>query len=589
MSIDMQQFHSVFFEETQEHIHEMERILLGMDVEALDAEDINRIFRAAHSIKGGSAIFGFDGLTGLTHEMESILVLVRNNELSLNKIHTTEFLTTIDLLQTIFNAYQQHESIPDKNIAEQIVKLQELLPKGINSSEDDAGFGFFDLPISSASSTSSTTQTSDDEAFGFFEPLQPTPVKSPSPTPKKASEESAPTATSTSSIRVDTQKIDSLVNLVGELVIADAMLQQLHQTQVHSSENLQQALENVNHNIRLMQDAVMSMRMLPLSFVFNRFPRVVHDIASKLDKQVELVIEGAETEIDKGMIEKIVDPLTHLIRNSVDHGIESAAQRTRLNKPVGATVTLKAYQKGNNIHIDVSDDGAGLDTAKILKKAKENGLTDTADLTDTQIWDLILAPGFSTAEKVTDVSGRGVGMDVVRQNIEQLNGRISIDSQPNEGTTFSLSLPLTMAIVEGMKICCAEQTYIIPLTNIIESLRPTQEQLPSVANHPIIHIRDEYLPLISLHDLMAPNALKPHPTQSIIMIIESGKHKFCLHVDSLEGQQQVVIKSLEKNYKAVTGVSAATIMGDGSVAMILDVEQLAHIAKQQQIADNQHG
>lgn len=562
MSIDMQQFHGVFFEETQEHIHEMERILLGMDIANLDAEEINCIFRAAHSIKGGSAIFGFDGLAGLTHEMESLLVLVRNEQLSLNQTHISELLSSVDLLQTILNAYQTKSTIPKERSAQQIAVLQALLPELSEHDEDDG--------------------------FGFFEPLTTVSPVPAQPDNAVISKTKTPATTSTSSIRVDTHKIDSLVNLVGELVIADAMLQQMHQTQTHSSENLHQALENVNHNIRMMQDAVMSMRMLPLSFVFNRFPRVIHDIASKLDKRVELVIEGAETEIDKGMIEKIVDPLTHLIRNSVDHGIESAVLRAQTNKPAVATVTLKAHQKGNNIHIDVSDDGAGLNKDKILEKAKENGLVDTQNLSDSQIWDLILAPGFSTAETVTDVSGRGVGMDVVRQNIEQLNGQITIDSHSGQGTTFSLSLPLTMAIVEGMKIRCAEQIFIIPLTNIIESFRPTSEQLPCVANQHIIHIRDAYLPLISLHDVMAPHAIKPHPTQSIIMIIESGKHKFCLHVDSLEGQQQVVIKSLEKNYKAVTGVSGATIMGDGSVAMILDVEQLAQIAKQQR-TEHQHG
>lgn len=559
MSLDMQQFHSVFFEETQEHIHEMERILLGMDVTNLDAEEINCIFRAAHSIKGGSGMFGFASLTGLTHEMESLLVLVRSEQMTLTTLHIRELLASIDLLQAILTAYQNDTELPNEAIANQVSTLQSLIPDTTLVLDEDDGFGFFDIPVSAANS-----------------PVANSPVAN-----KTVKNTDKP---HTSSIRVDTHKIDSLMNLVGELVIADAMLQQLHQQQSDSPENLQHALENVNHNIRLMQDAVMSMRMLPLSVVFNRFPRVVHDISSSLNKRVELVIEGAETEIDKGMIEKIIDPLTHLIRNSVDHGVESAAIRAQQGKPEIATITLKAYQKANNIHIDISDDGAGLNTRKILEKAQENGLVNIQELTDPQIWELILAPGFSTADTVTDVSGRGVGMDVVRQNIEQLNGHISIDSQPGAGSTFSLSLPLTMAIVEGMKVKCADQQFIIPLTNIVESFRPTMEQLPSVVNQQIIHIRDTYLPLIALHDVMLPGAIKPHPTQSIIMIIESGKHKFCLHVDSLEGQQQVVIKSLEKNYKAVTGVSGATIMGDGSVAMILDVEQLAQIAKQQ-IAD----
>ena len=589
MSIDMQQFHSVFFEETQEHIHEMERILIGMELDNLDAEEINCIFRAAHSIKGGSSIFGFDGLTGLTHVMESLLDLIRQEKLGLNQSHITEFLTTIDLLQLILDAYQQNTLLPEPDIAKQITALEALMPDDTHTADnDDDGFGFFDEP---AEIVTPKTVLEDDD-FGFFEPL-PEKVEAPSTKPKTSTPQTSKplskTKTETSSIRVDTQKIDSLVNLVGELVIADAMLQQLHQQETDTSQTMQQALENVNHHIRLMQDAVMSMRMLPLSFVFNRFPRVVHDIAHKLDKQVELVIKGAETEIDKGMIEQVVDPLTHLIRNSLDHGIESASVRRATDKPEIANITLNAYQKGNNIHIDVSDDGAGLNTQKILEKAYANGVIESMDMPDEAVWQLIMAPGFSTADTVTDVSGRGVGMDVVRKNIEKLNGTITIESEAGVGTTFSLSLPLTMAIVEGMKILCHGQTYIIPLTNIIESFRPTDEQIPSVANSHVIHIRDDYLPLISLHDYMAPDIEKPHPTQSIIMIIESGKQKFCLHVDSLEGQQQVVIKSLEKNYKAVNGVSGATIMGDGSVALILDVEQLAKTAKAQQLAEHSHG
>ena len=582
MSIDMQQFHGVFFEETQEHIYALERILLAMDPEELDQEDINCIFRAAHSIKGGSAIFGFDGLTGLTHVMESLLVHVRNQQLQLTPPLISTLLNSIDVLQLVLVAYQNDSPLPQLQIDQQTTLLEANLPQQsssnheMNDSETIDGFGFFD------------SSATDNESFGFFTPLPPIadthgatkPLSDPEQQPSSDAIEAIKLPAVTS-IRVDTNKIDSLVNLVGELVIADAMLQQMSQCEVSTSQSMQHALEQVTHHIRLMQDAVMNIRMLPLSFVFNRFPRVVHDMAKQLDKQVELVIQGSDTEIDKGMIEQIVDPLTHLIRNSLDHGIESASVRQQQSKPRVATITLSAYQKGNNIHIDVSDDGAGLPTQKILEKAYANGLVNTMDLTDEQIWPLIMAPGLSTAHLITDVSGRGVGMDVVKQNIEQLNGHINIHSTSGVGTTFSLSLPLTMAIVESMKVRCDDQIYIIPLSNIIESFRPNAEQMPSIANQQIIHIRGEYLPLIALRDLMAPHSPKPNPTQSIIMIIESGIRKFCLHVDSLDGQQQVVIKSLEKNYKAVTGVSGATIMGDGSVALILDVEQLAQHTPQQ--------
>ena len=384
-----------------------------------------------------------------------------------------------------------------------------------------------------------------------------------------------------SSIRVDTGKIDSLVNLVGELVITQSMIT-LVGREVHGAaeEKLNTAVGELSRNIREIQEAVMSMRMLPMSFAFNRFPRVVRDLASKLGKNVNLEIEGGNTEIDKGMIEKVVDPLTHLVRNSVDHGIEMPDVRLANDKPEEGTVTLKAEQRGSAIVISIIDDGAGLDRERILNKAMENGLDVDESLSDEQVWNLIFAPGFSTAAEVTDVSGRGVGMDVVKRNIESIGGSVNIESTAGKGAIFNINLPLTLAIVDGMCVSCGNQIFVIPLTNIVESIQPDSSQIKNLANDNLLWVREEYWPILSLHEYMEIEDAKADPTQAVVVLIESSNRRFGLLVDGLEGQQQVVIKSLEQHYRKVPGVAGATIMGDGSVALILDVESLATYVKQ---------
>ena len=319
----------------------------------------------------------------------------------------------------------------------------------------------------------------------------------------------------------------------------------------------------------------MSVRMLPVSFVFNRFNRLVRDLSEQLGKNVNLVIEGGNTEIDKGMIEKLVDPLTHLVRNSLDHGIEKPDKRLAAGKSEVGVLSLKASQRGGNIVIAVHDNGAGLNRERIIQKARESGLQVADNSSDKQIWQLIFAAGFSTALEVTDVSGRGVGMDVVRRNIEALGGRIDIESTEGQGSTFEIQLPLTLAIVDGMTVSVGNQIYILPLVHIIESIQPQTEQLKFLAKERLLKVREEYLPLLNLHQLMEiePNAKSPE--EGIVVLLESNHKRFGLCVDALVGQQQVVIKSLEKHYRRIPGVSGATIMGDGSVALILDVESLA--------------
>jgi two-component system chemotaxis sensor kinase CheA len=315
--------------------------------------------------------------------------------------------------------------------------------------------------------------------------------------------------------------------------------------------------------------------MLPLSFVFNRFPRVVRDLSHKLHKQVELVIEGGQTEIDKGLIERLVDPLTHLVRNSLDHGIEIPSVRRERGKDESGTLTLRAEQKGGNILISVIDDGGGLNRERILAKAAEKGIDLPDNPTDQQVWQLIMAAGFSTAAEVTDVSGRGVGMDVVKRNIESMGGRLEIESFEGLGSTFQIRLPLTLAILDGMSVAVADQLFIIPLVNIIESVQPARAQLKEISNQQMLDLRDAYWPIIGLYDVMKIEHAKQKTHEAILVLIETSKTRFALQVDDLLGQQQVVIKSLEQHYRRVPGVAGATIMGDGSVALILDVESLS--------------
>lgn len=713
MSINMAEFHQVFFEESHEHLENMEQLLLALDLASPDPEELNTIFRAAHSIKGGSGIFGFTALTSVTHVMENLLDKTRKGNFQLTSSIIDLLLSTVDTLSHILSLYREEDQIDWQEVEYSKSQLVAALNGEPFSSSvairngtdaatstpiinatptvpveaEDLGFGFFedemarDIAIEgedfgffdeayqaediSADSVANNKECNaelcdvtidDDElGFGFFEALTPESfaneiellsskplvqkVYKPATTrahqaqetgssqskntlfKAKATEPTAPistvptspsvkasspailssNATSNSSVapkpnttevktatkksatpaqdatlRVETSKIDTLVNLAGELVITQSMLTLIGNEMTGDlGERLKTALNELERNTREMQEAVMSVRMLPVSFVFNRFNRLVRDLSEQLGKNVNLVIEGGNTEIDKGMIEKLVDPLTHLVRNSLDHGIEKPEKRLAAGKSEVGVLSLKASQRGGNIVIAVHDNGAGLHRERIIQKARENGLQVADNSSDKQVWQLIFAAGFSTAEEVTDVSGRGVGMDVVRRNIEALGGRIDIESTEGQGSTFEIQLPLTLAIVDGMTVSVGNQIYILPLVHIIESIQPQTEQLKFLAKERLLKVREEYLPLLNLYQLMEiePNARCPE--EGIVVLLESNHKRFGLCVDALVGQQQVVIKSLEKHYRRIPGVSGATIMGDGSVALILDVESLA--------------
>ena len=400
--------------------------------------------------------------------------------------------------------------------------------------------------------------------------------------PEDLDNEAAKTSAKASSIRVDTDKIDTLINMVGEVVITQSMLGLVGENfTMDKVGQLKRGLAQLERHTRDLQQSVMNIRMLPISFVFSRFPRLVHDISSKLDKKIVLKLVGENTEVDKAVVELINDPLVHLIRNSLDHGIEMPADRVAAGKPETGTIELKAYHRGGHIVIEIIDDGRGLDKDKLLAKAIEKGLVEESNLlTEKQIFELIFTPGFSTAEQLTDISGRGVGMDVVRRNIQSLGGNIEIVSELGKGTTIAIHLPLTLAILDGQSVAVGDETYIVPLVSIIESINITERMLNKVAGKgETFRLRNEYLPVIRMRRIF--NVHSGDPTKSkegVLVVVEGQGALCCLLVDELLGQQQVVIKSLEANYRRVEGVSGATILGDGSVALILDVPGLVRFS-----------
>ena len=648
MSFDLSQFYQVFFEEAAEHLSSMESLLLGLDVNDPSMDDLNAIFRAAHSIKGGAGTFGFTDMIEVTHVLETLLDKLRKQEMALTNEMVNAFLEAGDAISMQLAGHRDNSEVDQEVVKNARAHLEQLSanpsaapattaaapaapatpPKeegyGFFADEPatapaaDPGYGFFDETPAAAQAPAATENA---QGYGFFEetPVQkterenqrgygflqepnpdsqaaPTPAASPANTSAAPAEQTAPhlvadsahptrraadrvppPAAADSSIRVSVEKVDQIINLVGELVITQAMLtQSASQLDPLILERLQSGLSQLERNTRDIQEAVMAIRMLPISFVFSRFPRVVRDMANKLNKKIELKTLGEGTELDKGLIEKIADPLTHLIRNSLDHGIEMPEKRRAAGKSETGTITLNAFHQGGNIVIEVADDGGGLSRSKILKKAKERGMDVSDDMPDAAVWMLIYEAGFSTAEVVTDVSGRGVGMDVVKRNIAELGGRVEIDSAEGYGTRTTIRLPLTLAILDGLSISVGGQVFIAPLGSIVESLQVDPQDLKSVSGEGhLLRVRGEYLPLVAVHEVFHIENAVTDFTKGIVVIIESEGKKTALMVDELLGQHQVVIKSLESNFRKVHGISGATIMGDGKVALILDVMALA--------------
>ncbi|MDR7049696.1 two-component system chemotaxis sensor kinase CheA [Duganella sp. 3397] len=731
MTIDISQFFQVFFDEAEELLAEMERLLLAVDIDAPDAEDLNAVFRTAHSVKGGASTFGVTDMTEVTHILETLLDRIRKGEMALTSEHVDAFLAAKDILKMQLDGHRHgsevdqdavgnirmvlhsltenvpvaalapvavasfgaadtqvvdhsggrryrlelpvmdhrevtalgaelglmghvsitpldrdrnamvvttHESLddiiaicsfvlnPEDMIVTELPALdaaqQQLEDAARNKVESDLGYGFFDAvplhPDNDAASGGAgegygffqpldeiraNAQSASDDArgYGFFQPLEqiraaagivsdPVTVQEEEKKAAKKEEkekEKSHAGAESSSIRVSIEKVDQLINLVGELVITQAMIEQRVDTlDPMKHERLLNSVSQLTRNTRDLQEAVMSIRMMPMDFVFSRFPRMVRDLAAKLGKKVDFITNGAATELDKGLIERIVDPLTHLVRNSIDHGIEMPAARRAAGKSDAGRLFLSASHQGGNIVIEVSDDGGGLNRERILAKAQQNGLAVSDSMTDPEVWQLIFAPGFSTAETVTDVSGRGVGMDVVKRNITAMGGVVDIRSAKGFGTTISISLPLTLAILDGMSIKVGEEVYILPLGFVIESLQPTPEDVKEISGKGrVIKVRGEYLPLVPLYQMFDITPRFTDPSQGIVVIIETEGRKAGLFIDDLVGQQQVVVKNLESNYRKVAGISGATILGDGGVSLILDVAAL--IRSSRQLADEQ--
>jgi two-component system chemotaxis sensor kinase CheA len=661
MSINLAQFHQTFFEESFEGLDTMEAGLLSLSEGRADADTINTIFRATHSIKGGSATFGFSAVAKFTHVMETLLDEMRGERIAPSETTVNVLLRSVDCLRamleavksnTTFDEALQHElysemqhildANPDAPAAVSGIKgggtksaaasgwtigfrphahllrtgndplrlLRELGTLGkLNVKADVSGLPPFaemnpencylrwEISLRAAAPHQAVAEIfnwvdgdCDLDIRANAEPSVSTPVSISTETAQAAppvKAERSVAAESAASIRVSTDKVDALVNMVGELVITQSMLSQLGEDfSMERILKLRDGLAQLERNTRELQESVMRIRMMPISHCFSRIPRMVHDLCHKLGKKVEVRLSGEQTELDKTVLEKIGDPLVHLVRNSLDHGIEKPEARAATGKSEIGTLCLNAFHKGGNIVIEISDDGAGLNKDKILAKAKERGLIKGDEpLGDEKIYELIFLPGFSTAEVVSDVSGRGVGMDVVRRNIKSLNGKIEIESQASKGTTIRIRLPLTLAILDGMSIAVNGQMFIIPLTFIAESLQPKPEDIQGIAGRErVVRVRGDYVPVIALYELFNIPPRITQPEQGILVLVEAEGRKIALFIDEIMGQHQVVLKSLESNYRKVDGIAGATIMGDGTVAVILDVAALVRLSREPRAA-----
>jgi two-component system chemotaxis sensor kinase CheA len=642
MNMDMQRFHATFFEESREGLAAMESGLLALEQGSRDAELINSIFRAAHSIKGGSATFGFTAVAELTHVLETLLDELRSGTRAVGAASIDAMLGSVDVLRALLAEAEHGHPVDAAAVSAAHARLGAVMAAADEApaaaplaAESGAGadpegwrIGFAPSPslfmsgndplrilrelerLAPMSVACSLERLPDfehmepleaylawdlglvgkvpraavDEAFAWvvddceldIVPMQRAPQAPASDAPPAATviaaaAAPAPGDTAESSIRVSVDKIDGLINLVGELVITQAMLKQVSGLlDPVQCERLFAGLDLLERNTRDLQEAVISVRMLPVDAVFRRFPRLVRDLSTRLGKQVRLRTIGEATELDKGLIERIADPLVHLVRNSVDHGLELPEARRAAGKDETGTLTLAASHQGGHIVIEVSDDGRGLDRERILAKALERGLAVPENPTDTQVWDLIFQPGFSTADAVTDLSGRGVGMDVVRRNIQALGGEVQLESHAGSGTRVVIRLPLTLAILDGMSVRVGSETLILPLSYVLEALQPQADDVRTLAGEGrVLRVRGEYLPLVSLdqHYRYGNDRVE----DSLVVVVESDGQKLALEVDELLGQQQVVVKNLENNYRRIDGVSGATILGDGRVALIVDV------------------
>jgi len=676
MAVDISQFHEMFFEECADGLETMETGLLHLSSNGENIEIINDIFRAAHSIKGGAGTFGFQGITEFTHDLETLLDLVREGKREITSEMTEVMLKSVDCLRVMLSELKNKQS-PDYSEAQKItVELKRILDQGAklpaehnsNTSEltdktsknnsvwhikfrphpemlKSGNEPYRIIKELSELGTLKTTVNTDDlleydkiditecyiswefflegshvdkdkledvfewvidesdvvlfqidvvdennlsDALAEHEELKEPIINSidsvdfditnHNPVLRLDTKADNQKSTDSKSIRVNIETVDALINMVGEMVITQSMLSQL--SKELSSDRYHDVIAGLAQlaaNTRELQETVMSLRMMPISFAFNRFPRLIRDLGNQLNKKVNLIIAGEQTELDKTVMEKLSDPLTHLIRNAMDHGMETTEERRACGKPEEGSIELKAYYEGGSVVIKVSDDGRGLNVDKIRRKAISAGIIREDDiLSNEEIQELILRPGFSTADQISDLSGRGVGLDVVKQNIRELNGSLDLMSTPMHGTSFTIRLPLTLAIVEGQLIRVKDSIYVIPLISISESLQMDVSRINCIAGGmDLYRLRNDNIPVVYLEKIFNhPSADSDQASQSMMIVVESNDKKLGLVVDELLDQQQVVIKSLETNYQSVKGISGATILGDGTVAMICDIHDI---------------
>jgi len=666
MTLDLAQFHDTFFEESFEALGSMEAALLKLSAGEADAELINTIFRVAHSIKGGSATFGFANVAAFTHTLETLLDQLRSGQRQVQSNIVDLLLRSVDVLREMLIATQRKQpsdpaltaglhgelqaimnvpgvataaapavvstaaashASPGEAVAGWRIRLvpgalmmehgndplrmmRELATLGTLVTRADAGkvptlaeldpevcLLSWQMVLHTEADRSAVEQIfewAEGECTLSIEPLSPgaavpqareLAVSSPSPAapvaPASAAAKSQPVpevvrsgSGEGGSIRVSIEKIDELLNSVGELVITQSVCNQLAaELEGPRAVELRNALVQFERHMRSLQENVMRVRMLPISSIFNRFPRMIRDLGQRLGKKMELKMSGDQTELDKTVLEKIGDPLVHLVRNAVDHGIEMPDKRRAAGKSEQGTISLHAYHKGGNVIVEVSDDGAGLQRDRILAKARERGLVGAdEELSDEKILNLIFAPGFSTADVVSDVSGRGVGMDVVRRNINEIGGHVQLYSTPGQGSTVRIRLPLTLAILDGQLARVGKEIYVVPIVSIVETIQIKRDQISSLAQKAeLFRLRDEYIPIVRLYELFGVQADNTDLLNGLLMIVEADGKRVGLFVDELMSQQQVVIKSLETNFRQVTALAGATMLGDGRVALILDI------------------
>ena len=697
----METFRQTYLEESFEGLDIMETGLLELQPGPPDTDKVNEIFRAAHSIKGGSGTFGFTDIIDFTHVLETLLDEMRDGRRDVTQEATDAMLHAVDILRDMMTALQNHEDIDHDKAMDVQKQMEKLLNDGGEAPDesstqadadpqaqsDQAGTGAWSIEVIPESTllqtgnepirifreletlgtlevTVNDAELPDLDAFNpeevylswqlrlegdgikeddvreVFEWIdgdgaevkieapepaqapsakeatpQPeaaasrgssdqasapapasdktanAPAKKPSAKTDKSKGKPAPAKKQEGSIRVDLSKIDQLVNLVGELVITQSMLSQFgeqaeqvdqdaQEGQAASNreewvDKLKEGLTHLERHTRDLQESVMNIRMLPVSFAFNRMPRIVHDVSQKLGKKIDLVMEGESTELDKTMLEALTDPLVHIVRNSIDHGVEDPDKRVEKGKPETGVVKLAAFHQGGNILIQITDDGAGIDADKVRQKAIEKDVISEEDkLSDQEAVDLIFNAGFSTADQVSDVSGRGVGMDVVRRNIRGLGGTVEVKTELGKGSVFTIRLPLTLAILDGQLAKVGSQNYVFPLISIVESIQVDKSLVKGIGGQTELYkLRDHYIPVIRLHKLLGVEDARTDLEEGLLVVVEDGGRRAGVFVDDLLGQQQVVIKSLDQNFMKIQSIAGATILGDGTVSLILDVSE----------------